>query len=63
MEGCCDGGQQAQFKAANAGIYTTFAAADKLNAVPEPVSIATFGLGAGALALVRRRRKSAQASA
>ena len=56
LEACCDGGQQAQFKVANAGAYTTFASGDKLNAVPEPVSIATFGLGAGALALVRRRR-------
>ena len=56
LESCCDGGQQAQFKAANAGAYATFASGDKLNAVPEPVSIATFGLGAGALALVRRRR-------
>ena len=59
LEACCDGTQQAQFKAANASAYTTFASADKLNAVPEPVSIATFGLGAGALALIRRRRKSA----
>jgi len=59
LEACCDGGQQAQFKAANASAYATFASTDKLNAVPEPVSIATFGLGAGALALIRRRRKSA----
>lgn len=59
LEACCDGGQQAQFRAANASAYTTFASADKLNAVPEPVSIATFGLGAGALALVRRRRRKA----
>lgn len=59
LENCCDGGQQAQFKAANASAYGTFAANDTLNAVPEPASIATFGLGAGALALIRRRRKSA----
>jgi hypothetical protein len=59
FENCCDGAMQAQFKAANANTYATFSADDKLNAVPEPVSIATFGLGAGALALVRRRRKSA----
>ncbi|KQY05830.1 hypothetical protein ASD28_07095 [Massilia sp. Root133] len=32
---------------------------DQLNAVPEPVSIATFGLGAGAIAFIRRRRKQA----
>jgi len=57
LEACCDGTQQAQFKAANAAAYTTFASTDKLNAVPEPVSIATFGLGAGALALIRRRRR------
>ena len=59
IEGCCDGGQQAQFKAANAVAYATFAANDTLNAVPEPAGIATFGLGAGALALMRRRRKPA----
>ncbi len=59
LEGCCDGAMQAQFKAANAAAYKTFAATDTLNAVPEPVSIATFGLGAGAIAFIRRRRKSA----
>jgi hypothetical protein len=59
LEACCDGNQQAQFKAANAAAYQTFSANDTLNAVPEPVSIATFGLGAGAMALIRRRRKSA----
>jgi hypothetical protein len=59
LENCCDGAMQAQFKAANATVYKTFAANDTLNAVPEPVSIATFGLGAGAMALIRRRRKSA----
>ena len=57
IEGCCDGAMQAQFKAANAAAYATFASTDKLNAVPEPVSIATFGLGAGAMALIRRRRR------
>lgn len=57
LEGCCDGAMQAQFKAANASAYATFASTDKLNAVPEPVSIATFGLGAGAIALIRRRRR------
>jgi len=59
LEGCCDGAMQAQFKAANASAYATFASTDKLNAVPEPVSIATFGLGAGAIAFIRRRRKPA----
>jgi hypothetical protein len=59
IEGCCDGAMQAQFKAANAAAYKTFAASDTLNAVPEPVSIATFGLGAGAIAFIRRRRKQA----
>ncbi|GAA4660190.1 hypothetical protein GCM10025794_17360 [Massilia kyonggiensis] len=59
LEGCCDGAMQAQFKAANAASYKTFAASDTLNAVPEPVSIATFGLGAGAIAFIRRRRKPA----
>ena len=50
IEGCCDGGMQA---------YATFASTDQLNAVPEPVGIATFGLGAGAIAFIRRRRKQA----
>lgn len=59
FEACCDGAMQAQFKAANASAYTTFASTDKLNAVPEPVSLATFGLGAGAIAFIRRRRKQA----
>ncbi len=59
LEGCCDGAMQAQFKAANASAYATFASTDKLNAVPEPVGIATFGLGAGAIAFIRRRRKPA----
>jgi hypothetical protein len=59
FENCCDGAMQAQFKAANAAAYKTFAANDTLNAVPEPVSIATFGLGAGAIAFIRRRRKQA----
>ena len=59
LEGCCDGAMQAQFKAANAAAYATFSKDDKLNAVPEPVSIATFGLGAGAIAFIRRRRKPA----
>jgi len=57
MEACCDGSQQAQFKAANAAAYKTFAGNDTLNAVPEPVGIATFGLGAGVMALIRRRRR------
>ncbi|MFL6632341.1 MAG: PEP-CTERM sorting domain-containing protein [Massilia sp.] len=47
----------AQFKAANGAAYQTFAGNDTLNAVPEPVSIATFGLGAGAMVLIRRRRR------
>ncbi|MFS2018997.1 CCXG family PEP-CTERM protein [Massilia sp. CT11-108] len=59
IEDCCDGAMQAQFKAANAAAYATFASTDQLNAVPEPVSIATFGLGAGAIAFIRRRRKQA----
>ena len=57
MEACCDGSQQAQFKAANAAAYKTFAGNDTLNAVPELVGIATFGLGAGVMALIRRRRR------
>jgi hypothetical protein len=56
LENCCDGAQQTQFRI-GAGQYTTFARADGLDAVavPEPLSLATFGLGLGLVAGLRRR--------
>lgn len=57
LEGCCDGGEQAQFKIGS-GQYTTFASTDGLRAVPEPVTMATFGLGLGLLGLSRRRKRA-----
>lgn len=55
LEGCCDGGEQAQFRI-GAGQYKTFARTDGLNALPEPATMASFGLGLGLLGLSRRRK-------
>jgi len=57
LEGCCDGGSQVQFKAASAAGFVSFGTADNLNVVPEPPAIAILGLGLGAMALLRTRRK------
>lgn len=54
LEGCCDGSSQAQFKIGN-GQFTSFATTDGLKAIPEPVTLASFGLGLGLLGLSRRR--------
>jgi hypothetical protein len=58
LERCCDGVQQAQFQVAGAG-FTTFAANDGIGpkAVPEPATLATFALGLGLVAGLRRRSK------
>lgn len=58
LENCCDGVQQAQFKAAGAS-FATFAANDGIGpkAVPEPATLATFGLGLALAAGMRRRGK------
>lgn len=60
LEGCCDGGQQAQFRAANSQVFQTFGANDGLNvtAVPEPESYAMLLAGLGLMGTVARRRKS-----
>lgn len=58
LEACCDGTQQAQFKIGN-GAYTTFASTDGIapKAVPEPATLASFALGLGLIAGLRRRSK------
>jgi hypothetical protein len=55
IEHCCNGNAQMQFKAANADGFKSFSATDNLNAVPEPASIAIFGLGLGVLTTLRAR--------
>lgn len=62
LENCCDGLQQAQYKIGGAA-YTTFASADGLNpkaaAVPEPATLASFGLGLALIGGLRRRQRQA----
>jgi hypothetical protein len=63
FEGCCDGGQQAQFMAP-AGIFTSFSNTDNLvSAVPEPETYAMFLTGMAMMGFLSRRRKRAPNSA
>jgi hypothetical protein len=56
FEGCCDGGQQAQFMAP-AGSFTSFSNTDNLiSAVPEPETYAMFLTGMAMMGLLARRR-------
>ncbi len=64
LEGCCDGRQQAQFRAPGQSGFTTFGANDGLNLVPmgaavpvpEPTGLAVLATGLLGLGLARRRR-------
>lgn len=60
LEGCCDGGQQAQFKIGN-GEFTTFSSNDNLAAVPEPEVYGMMLMGLGLIGFVAGRRKQTKA--
>ena len=60
LEGCCDGGQQAQFKAGNNN-FVSFGAKDGLiSAVPEPTTYAMLLIGLGLLGFTARRKQEAK---
>jgi hypothetical protein len=66
FEGCCDGSQQAQYKAAGADSFVSFGGSDQLAlisaaaaTVPEPASIGLLLAGAGMIGLARRRKQKA----
>ena len=57
LESCCDGFQQAQFKAGNSS-FASFSSTDGLasvSAVPEPSTYAMLLIGLGLLAFTGRR--------
>ena len=57
LEGCCDGGQQVQFKAGSNN-FTSFASTDGLvSAVPEPTTYAMLLIGLGLLGFTARRKR------
>jgi len=59
LEGCCDAGQQAQFKSAT-GSFTSFSSTDGLvSAVPEPSTYAMLVIGLGLLGFTARRKQAA----
>lgn len=57
LEGCCDGGQQTQFRIGGAGDFTTFSTSDTLSPVPEPESYAMLLAGLGLMGFMAHRRK------
>ncbi len=60
LEGCCDGGQQVQFKAGNNN-FVSFGAKDGLiSAVPEPTTYAMLLIGLGLLGFTARRKQEAK---
>ncbi|MCM2568632.1 CCXG family PEP-CTERM protein [Janthinobacterium kumbetense] len=57
LEGCCDGGQQVQFKAGNNN-FASFSSTDGLvSAVPEPSTYAMLLIGLGLLGFTARRKQ------
>ena len=60
LEGCCDGGQQVQFKAGSNN-FASFGANDGLiSAVPEPTTYAMLLIGLGLLGFTARRKQEAK---
>ena len=60
LEGCCDGGQQVQFKS-GANNFTSFASTDGLvSAVPEPSTYFMLLVGLGLLGFTARRKQEAK---
>jgi hypothetical protein len=60
LEGCCDGGQQAQFKSGTNN-FTSFASTDGLvSAVPEPSTYFMLLVGLGLLGFTARRKQEAK---
>lgn len=57
LEGCCDGGQQAQFKIGN-GSFRTFSTSDTLAPVPEPETFAMLLAGLGLVGFATRRKST-----
>lgn len=57
LEHCCDGDQQAQFRAPGATGFTTFSATDGLaTTIPEPGTYTLFGISLLAFGMTRRRK-------
>jgi hypothetical protein len=61
FEGCCDGGEQVQFKLAS-GAFTSFSRADDLAYIPEPATLGLAAAGLGLVGLSRRRKGVARAA-
>lgn len=66
LEGCCDGGQQAEYRIGQQGAWTVFSSTDTLRlsstqavSIPEPSSLAlllSVTMGMGSVHLLRRRQ-------
>jgi len=57
LEDCCDGSAQGQYKSASMANFATLSATDGMSpSIPEPASVALFGLAAAALVASRRKQ-------